>query len=368
MAHTLQEFYDDQIDACPADVRMLCERRNADCSQTRKLPPEVLIEIFAILGSFNYGRHCLYPHLKWVSVTQVCRTWRNIALNEPLLWTDFVNRVHSNWAPEIFARSKAAPLRVCLGEFNGTPDFIIDELVKSPERIKELEIDAYGGAALVRRLVKPAPILESLVITSDTGVEFPPNFLGGVAPRLRSVRCWVLPAEADWLANLRSLNHSGLLPTHASWLSKLTSLHLGRYATQLSKSVDGMFSILENAPLLHQLTFTTSSHMGDAPRTRSTPLRLRYLCDITAYLEAKPGMAIIFDQLQVDNIERLRTFWPRRFEDSTMLEHVRNFFDRCYHGDTLQYSAHELEKRRYICWTEPGQEFQDRTRKSYTRY
>lgn len=123
-----------------------------------------------------------------------------------------------------------------------------------------------------------------------------------------------------------------------------------------------MFSILENAPLLQRLTFATSSYMGDTSRPRSTPLRLRHLCDITAGLEAKPGMAKIFDHLEVDNIKMLRTFWPRQFEDNTNLGRVRDFFSRCYHGDSLQYSAFDLETRRYICWTEPGQEFEDWTR------
>ncbi|KAL4269378.1 hypothetical protein AB1N83_002939 [Pleurotus pulmonarius] len=362
MPQTLEGFYDNQPDVRvhPSDIRLARERHNADCSQTRKLPVEILIEIFRILGALNYGREHLYPHLKWVGcVTHVCRSWRDIALNEPLLWTDFVNRVHPNWAPEIFARSKSAPLRVHHGELIRVPDFVIEEIVRSPERLKELHIDSYKASSILRRMVKPAPFLESLVVVDDSRIKFPPNFLGGIAPRLRFVSCWELPVKASWSANLRSLKHYGPLHSHASWLSKLTSLHLGRYAAPRDFNINGIFSILENAPLLQRLTFATSSYVDDRPCSRSTPLRLRHLCDITADLEAKPGMAKLFDHLEVDNIKRLRTFWPRRFENNITLEHVRDFVNRCYHGDRLQRSEHDLKTRRCICWTEAGQKFED---------
>lgn len=356
--HELAHLYDAQIDAHFAQIRILRERRNADCSQTRRLPQEIFSRIFGILRTSCYRSR--YPHLEWKAVTHVCRTWRNSALNEPTLWTDFI-KVHPNWVREIFARSKAAPLRLCYrdcGYPSDVLDFIVEALVRSPERIKELRIFEYGEHSFIDRLVKPAPFLESLVVDFGTPVNLPLDFLAGVAPRLRSIKCnGNLPLEASWLASLRSLDYSGVLHIKASWLSKLTSLRLERGAT-CSMSIDTLLSALENTPLLQCLRLVASPGTDDAPCHRSTPVHLRHLDDITFDLDSKPSIAKVFIHLRVDNIEKLRTSWPYQFGDISMIEHVCHFFNTCYRGDHLQYVAFDphlgLEMHRCIDLTGPA--------------
>ncbi|KAF9492186.1 hypothetical protein BDN71DRAFT_1397071, partial [Pleurotus eryngii] len=103
----LEDLYDAKINAHFADIRLLREQRNADCSKTKNLPPEILSTIFGTLHR-DIVQH---SYQEWIAVTHVCRTWRNIALDDPLLWSD-ITVVPTNWIPEAFARSKAAPLHL----------------------------------------------------------------------------------------------------------------------------------------------------------------------------------------------------------------------------------------------------------------
>lgn len=62
---------DNHINAHFAEIRLLREQRNAACSRTRGMPPEILSKIFGI----------------------VYRSCRHAApLNEPTLWTEKVER------------------------------------------------------------------------------------------------------------------------------------------------------------------------------------------------------------------------------------------------------------------------------------
>ncbi|KAF9500133.1 hypothetical protein BDN71DRAFT_1441249 [Pleurotus eryngii] len=101
----LAAIYDGEIDAHFAEILRLRRKRNVDCSATRKLPAEILVQIFGIVVARGYTvlEVSVYP-LSWVAITCVCSSWRDI---EPTLWTDFTN-VHLKWVREVFARSKAA--------------------------------------------------------------------------------------------------------------------------------------------------------------------------------------------------------------------------------------------------------------------
>lgn len=59
---------------------------------TARLPPEILSEIFTIVAtdlyhSRRWGHYGLAHAYKWISLTHVCRAWREIALNTPRLWS-----------------------------------------------------------------------------------------------------------------------------------------------------------------------------------------------------------------------------------------------------------------------------------------
>lgn len=76
-----------------------------------RLPPEPLTAIF-----LEYALECddtfagVVPD--WVTVSHICRTWRQVALNCPALWTRlfFVSRPLMD---ELLARSKTSTVRSC---------------------------------------------------------------------------------------------------------------------------------------------------------------------------------------------------------------------------------------------------------------
>ncbi|KAI0039928.1 hypothetical protein FA95DRAFT_1462389, partial [Auriscalpium vulgare] len=54
-----------------------------------RLPPEILSAVFSILTDIdrprNHGKS-----LAWISITHVCRKWRDVALNNPTLWSTII--------------------------------------------------------------------------------------------------------------------------------------------------------------------------------------------------------------------------------------------------------------------------------------
>lgn len=84
---------DNHINAHFAEIRLLREQRNAACSRTRGLPPEILSKIFGILDYTRNFKSVYCPRLRWMSATHVYRSCRHAApLNEPTLWTEKVER------------------------------------------------------------------------------------------------------------------------------------------------------------------------------------------------------------------------------------------------------------------------------------
>ncbi|KAF4606075.1 hypothetical protein EYR38_000120 [Pleurotus pulmonarius] len=339
----LEDFYDNKIAACLADVRLLRQQRNADCSKTKHLPAEVLSRIF---GSLAYCRHGYSSPLQWIAATHVCHTWRNIALNEPSLWTDFTD-VHPKWVREMFSRSKAAPLVLLQPRPLDPPDiaFIFDHVIEFPERIGELRMSS--DQAFLDRLIQPAPFLRSLVIGE---VNFPPNFLGGFAPRLRHlVYLGNLPLEASWLENLTGLESFGGVYLEASYLSGLTSLQLGsgwsawdatsRRPTRIT--VDILLSALENMPLLRSLNLLLPKDVQQASSSRLAPVYLQYLVDVTIIFDTLEA-ATIFPHLRIDHLEKLLASGACD-ENIAMIAPACHFFETSYHGGDLQYLLYKRQ-------------------------
>ena len=94
----------------------LRRRRNA-VIPISSLPTEVIAAIFSIFRLLEIDEplrlDCgVQVYLAWLRVTHVCHQWREIALNNPLLWSriDFANITLAG-AVEMLARAKKVPLR-----------------------------------------------------------------------------------------------------------------------------------------------------------------------------------------------------------------------------------------------------------------
>lgn len=336
----LAAIYDSEIDAHFAEILRLRKKRNADCSATRKLPAEILAQIFDIVVYSTRGVSG-YP-LSWVAITYVCSSWRNVALDEPTLWTDFTN-VHLKWVREVFARSKAATLRVRVGgygvEARRRHRFLLEAVTEAPERLKALEVQS--NSSFLALLTEPTPFLESLLVNAAE-VTFPSDFLGGCAPRLHYVKSRAsLPADASWLANLTSLECHGMLRLEATWFSHVTSLQLGVGWDGMDAStgkvrpvsMDVLLTVLESMPLLECLSLSPPNNFDLAPSTRFIPVDLHHLHEITAWFGSEPNLAKIFNHLRADDIHRICTYWPHSStKTTTFIKYVCHFFETCYHG------------------------------------
>ncbi|TCD71754.1 hypothetical protein EIP91_005520 [Steccherinum ochraceum] len=82
-------------------------------AESAVLPDELLVEIFKIYALLEIGdrRFCY----SWFKITHVCRHWRDVALQAPVLWSTISfagNTKHPGRALEQLARSGTAPLHL----------------------------------------------------------------------------------------------------------------------------------------------------------------------------------------------------------------------------------------------------------------
>jgi hypothetical protein len=156
-------------------IRALKRRRNA-LSPVSSLPPEMIADIFSLLcipsTSFSGGNPDY--HLARLSVSHVCHRWRDIALNQPLLWNhvDFTN-LSMTGAAEILVRAKSAPLYLEASIFgkrwdNARFSAFLKELQPRVPHIYHLKTSAESAFlhGILEGLVSPAPALEYLSLSS----------------------------------------------------------------------------------------------------------------------------------------------------------------------------------------------------------
>ncbi|VDB96691.1 unnamed protein product [Peniophora sp. CBMAI 1063] len=130
--------------------------------------------------------------LGWVLVTHVCHHWREVALSDPVLWSNIPMHIPLPWISTLIARSGTAPLNI---EFTGEDK---DDTILSPdslglpwlERARSIVYQHYWRNELPYFLNSfEAPILESL----DTTSIFAASILeSGSLPALRSLDVFML--------------------------------------------------------------------------------------------------------------------------------------------------------------------------------
>ncbi|KZV70342.1 hypothetical protein PENSPDRAFT_752661 [Peniophora sp. CONT] len=112
VAHA-RELIDAELAGMHLLVSAMNERRN-ELTLPSLLPPEVLALVFSFLAtvapiSVVSADYYKQRTMGWVSVSHVCRRWRNICLSQPSLWTRLTPDQHQPW--RIFLeRAKEASL------------------------------------------------------------------------------------------------------------------------------------------------------------------------------------------------------------------------------------------------------------------
>jgi len=215
-----------------------------------------------------------------ITMTHVCRSWRELLITRPSLWV----RLHCENVDRTrvyIERSKSAPLKLSLydgGDVGCLEDpFLL--VVPHIKRIKSLAINA--GLNLLHNLTpllfRPAPLLSELIIHCGGHVLDTRLFNGD-------------------LPSLCSLSLSGVT-THLPWknLSKLTTFKLC-HVPEGRASITELLDFLEGAHHLRDITLDHSiPTSSDAPPGRV--VSLPHLKQLTIY--ANPVHSILLNHLSI---------------------------------------------------------------------
>jgi hypothetical protein len=210
-----RQAIDAQIKSLEDSIRALRLQRNA-LAPISSIPPEITAAIFSflphMLSPVSPITPCKKPDpLVWLRVSHVCHQWREIALNQPLLWShvDFT-KITLTGAAEILARTKMVPLyleaRVLGKKWDSAQfDAFQEELQLRVSRINHLLIST--NPQRLRKtfdgLVSPAPALESLSLSSEgkrPRIVVPETLFGGMRPRLSSLK--LSNCDISWESSL----------------------------------------------------------------------------------------------------------------------------------------------------------------------
>ena len=107
-AHAL---IDTKLSEILKSISALNSQRNAHASIS-KLPKDVLARIFSLCQSWPGHDYVIHDYMRWIQVTHVSRTWREIALASPFLWSDISFHLPHSWVKEMIFRSRPALIAV----------------------------------------------------------------------------------------------------------------------------------------------------------------------------------------------------------------------------------------------------------------
>ena len=240
---------DAEIDASRCLTHSLISSRYSH-ALISSLPPELLARIFRFYTLIEPPWSGLQK-LGWIVVTHVCRRWRQVALDDSMLWARIVGVSPSTeWILEALVRARDAPLRFDIvgapspeALFKFTPHMSHTRILRLPNlSIHDMEV--------VREICTlEAPVLEhfELGISDASLITFPQLAAGmtlfkGHSPKLRSFI--ISHITIPW--SLVPRGQLTQLRITSSWISTLS-------VSSLNDS-NQLFDLLLNSPELKSLS------------------------------------------------------------------------------------------------------------------
>ncbi|KAJ7189113.1 hypothetical protein C8R46DRAFT_34916 [Mycena filopes] len=259
--------YDAEIERVEAIFAELCSQRGALArhvdryksmvAPVRRLPPELLMEIFELCG------HPRGADLNLLALSQVCSHWRRVAVGTPGLWSH-VDVDTNSWRSsrlsaatllgrldDSLQRGGALPLTLCVdvgrdAEYNIN---VVKALIKHAPRWRSL---SFSGELESFRFTAGAhgdlPLLESLDISDDGDFELYldlPFFKGATALTDFTFTGDVARIPAVPWEQLKSFEYrtAGFTPEHAQVLSLMCRLPPdAKFSASLNTSTSGEVS------------------------------------------------------------------------------------------------------------------------------
>lgn len=127
----------EKVDATMQNVSILVRRlhtlRNSFAPINARLPKEILCEIFLHLTSSR-------GPLRSFTEVNICRYWRDTALEYPRLWTNISLKRGIGWPSLQLSRSKQAPLRIVSHDTSAIGESFLRMILKELPRTNELDV------------------------------------------------------------------------------------------------------------------------------------------------------------------------------------------------------------------------------------
>ncbi|KAI0321082.1 hypothetical protein OF83DRAFT_1168769 [Amylostereum chailletii] len=261
---------DNELEAIRILLSTVMVHRNS-LALTSSLPVELLARVFefhAIAQPPGLSHFNTVPSnaLGWITVSHVCRFWRQVALNHPGLWERIAFDLGPSWTLRMLDRAKAYPII-----FKRTVDFRTSSstdqslITHHMYHIKELNFHAppHIMDPIILSLKSPAPALQTLSLVATYPLvrrvretsppSLPSSFLSRNAPQLR--RITLHGCFFPWQA----------VPTNGCQITSLDLTFPGRDATGLveheaaacptpdTHTLDRVLDSLDRMPLLESL-------------------------------------------------------------------------------------------------------------------
>ncbi|KAI0038686.1 hypothetical protein FA95DRAFT_1613193 [Auriscalpium vulgare] len=225
------------------------EQSNA-AQPVARLPADILYEAFGLLSYYSFEldvtislrehrRRLRDGYLGWVAITRVCRSWRNVAINSPTLWSYVIVPcpLGQGWAQRYIDRAQSAPLTIWQMSWSPSlaPPVTFEFIEQNLSRLERL----CATEEELLTLHAPAPQLRYLRIRCSTPT-LSPFILGG----------------ATNVPNLRHLHVSDAAPWSSPILTGLVILEVSLALTGPMEDHAGILDALRAMPRLVDLTLS----------------------------------------------------------------------------------------------------------------
>lgn len=250
-------------------------------SPVSRLLPKILVRIFSFLveasptsSAGDVPEGVVYPEVRlgWITVTHVCSFWRQVALEHRTLWIHHRFNLSHEWTSEMLRRADHAPLELTLSEefvpFPPSKSDAATVISQLLHRASTLTIEERAlSSSVLNSLASPAPLLDTLSITSSHITLLPQSLFSGNVPKLRNLNlCNVFPAWA---------------PAAFTGLKRLRVVIDRHMDTSHTPTHPELFDLLQSLPHLEVLSLTGCLPLDTFPTSlvdRMTPVpRLRHL-------------------------------------------------------------------------------------------
>ncbi|KAJ3545840.1 hypothetical protein NMY22_g2286 [Coprinellus aureogranulatus] len=255
-----------------------------------RLPPEILSQVFLDVR----GKEARVEAASWVTVTHVCRHWRDIALRFTNLWTHLAFP-HPDFTELMLSRSGSAPLHIEAEDSafgDGRSLDILRKVLSQVARIHTISLESEENevADVLPPSLSGAPILERLVLHGDDW-DLPSTFFdGGVPPRLSELE-------------LGGCKLSG----STIWASAtLTRLTLICWNEEHRPSVQDFLDALRQMPLLEFLQLQYFLPRKPTTPTSPTPIPHRLKHDSLRSLHLEDTLEAFFDFFDLVEVQNVR--------------------------------------------------------------